>query len=406
MATQVRSNLNHELLHRLRKSSHVTALDAVRGVAASLVVCAHILGPVKLGNMAVLIFFVLSGFLITWLLLRELDATQIISIRDFYARRTLRIFPAFYVFWFICVVATAVRHAPVRWMEAVCAFLYVGDYYTAMHSSHVHQIMSITWSLGVEEKFYLLWPAAFLFWSKDIPKLFRIVVGAVAVLWLYRVVGCLFLHLPPDYLKYSFDSRFADILVGCGLALALKLRKVEGLLLWADRARSIPLLLAATIGLLVFAEGHLSDRWFYMFLLPFSSIVIAVLLVQLVFLGSLRGYAWLEHPVLRFFGRISYSLYLYHMLAIVSVEHYLPHLRLRWAYPLMVALSVGLACLSYYCVEKPFLQLRHRFQSVKKRTRQPVQLVAAGAVADSASGFGVAALKVAGQLPQNNRRGG
>ncbi len=401
MASQVSPSLNNEMLQRLRKSAHLPALDAVRGIAAILVVCAHILGPVKLGNMGVLIFFVLSGFLITWLLLRELEATQSVSIRDFYARRTLRIFPAFYVFWFLCVAATAIRHAPVGWVEAMCAFFYLGDYYTALHFSHVHQIMSITWSLGVEEKFYLIWPTVFVFWCKDIPKLFRIVVGTVAVLWLYRAIGCVLLHLPEDYLKYSFDSRFADILVGCGFALALKLGHVERVLRSADRFRSIPLVLATTLGLVVFAEGHLGSRWFFLFLLPVSSVAIAVLLLQLVFLGSLRGYAWLEHPVLRFFGRISYSLYLYHMLAIVSVEHYLPHLHLRWAYPLMVVLSLGLACLSYYGVEKPFLGMRRRFQARKPRRRQLVPMAAA-----AASGFEVAMLQDTSEFPENQRRSG
>ena len=401
MRMQARRSLNNELLQQLRRRSHLPALDAVRGIAALLVVCAHILGPVKLGNMAVLIFFVLSGFLITWLLLRELDATQTVSLKDFYARRTLRIFPAFYVFWIVCVVATAMRHAPVGWIEAMCAFFYVGDYYTAMHFSHVHQIMSITWSLGVEEKFYLLWPTVFLFWSKDISKLLRVVVGTVAVLWMYRALGCLFLRLPPDYLKYSFDSRFADILVGCGFALALKLGKVEKLLQKADRFRSMPLMLAAMIALLVFAEGHLGNRPFYLFLLPFSSLVIAVLLLDLVFLSSLGRYAWLEHPVLRFFGRISYSLYLYHMLAIVSVEHYLPHLRLRWAYPLMTILSIGLACLSYYCVEKPFLGMRRRFRVMRPRLQEPIRFAAA-----AGSGFEVTLVQDAREFPENNRRSG
>ena len=401
MASQVRPSLNNELLHRLGKSSHLPALDAVRGVAALLVVCAHILGPVKLGNMAVLIFFVLSGFLITWLMLREVEATQGVSIKDFYVRRSLRIFPAFYIFWFVCVVATALRHVPVGWTEAMCAFFYVGDYYTALHFSHVHQIMSITWSLGVEEKFYLLWPTVFVFWCRNIPRLLRIVIGTVAVLWLYRAVGCLFLPLPVDYLKYSFDSRFADILVGCGLAMSLKLGKVEPVLRLADRYRSIPVLLMLVIALTVFAEGHLGSRSFYLLLLPVSSVVIAVLLLQLVFLGSLRGHAWLEHPVLLFLGRISYSLYLYHMLAIVSVEHYLPHLRLRWAYPLMTILSFGLACLSYYCVEKPFLGLRRRFQVRRPRQPQPVPLVAA-----AASGFEVAMAQDLNQFPENKRRSG
>src|SRR5262249_34331446 len=98
---------NDLLLSKISKGSNISALDAVRGVAALSVVIAHTLGPRQLGSMAVAVFFVLSGFLITWLLVRESETTGKISLRDFYIRRTLRIFPAFYVFWIVCVVAAA-----------------------------------------------------------------------------------------------------------------------------------------------------------------------------------------------------------------------------------------------------------------------------------------------------------
>lgn len=380
MALAVPQRLNRQLVERLHKSSHLPALDAVRGIAACMVVWAHILGPLKLGNMAVLIFFVLSGFLITWLLIREVETTQTVSIKGFYARRTLRIFPAFYVFWFICVAAALLRHAVVPWAEATSAFFYMGDYYTAMHASHANQIMSITWSLGVEEKFYLIWPTVFVFWRNNLPKLLRVVLGAIAVIWTYRALAFFFFHLPPDYLLYAFDSRFADILVGCALALSLKEGKVEVLLRAADRWKVVPVLLALGIGCLIFAEGHLSAGWSYVCLLAVSSVVVAALLLQMVFLGSLRGQKWLDHPVLRFLGGISYSLYLYHMLAIVSVEYYLPNLHRRYAFPLMVVLAFALATLSYYCIEKPFLQLRKRFE--KSKPKAAVPLMAASGVAD------------------------
>lgn len=361
MRDEVNPCLNNALLLRLEKKPHIPALDAVRGIAACLVVFAHIVGPVKLGGMAVLVFFVLSGFLITWLLLRELDRTGEISIGNFYARRTLRIFPAFYVFWIICVLVAHLTHAPFSWGEAIASFFYMGDYYTAMHPSHAHQIMGITWSLGVEEKFYLIWPAICVLLRKDLRKLFRVSLFLAGFIWVYRVLACIYLHLPVDYLRYAFDSRFADVLLGCSFALALKLGFLEPVLEAVERVKTFPIWLAGILVVLTALERHMSDRVFYGFALPFSTVVVAVLLVQLIFKADAPGYRWLEHPVLRLLGRISYSLYLYHVVVITSVEHLFPHLRLRWAYPIMCTGSIAAAYLSYRFVEQPFLRLKNYF---------------------------------------------
>jgi len=371
MSDEAKSGLNAALLQRLGKSSHLPALDAVRGIAACLVVFAHILGPLKLGATGVLIFFVLSGFLITWLLLRELERTGEISIHNFYVRRTLRIFPAFYVFWVVCVVVAHVTHASFSWAEAIASFFYMGDYYTAIHPSHAHQIMGITWSLGVEEKFYLLWPAIFLMLRKDLAKLLRVALFLTGFIWLYRTLACIYLHLPVDYLLYSFDSRFADILLGCSFALALKLGLLEPVLAAAVRIKAFPLWLTAVLVSLTILEHRMSVRLFYIFALPLSTVVVAALLVQLIFKADARGYRWLEHPVLRFVGRISYSLYLYHIVVIRSVEHLFPHLRLRWAYSLMWIGSFIAAYMSYKIIEQPFLRLKSRFEKTTSASSLP-----------------------------------
>jgi|HubBroStandDraft_6_1064221.scaffolds.fasta_scaffold378654_1 peptidoglycan/LPS O-acetylase OafA/YrhL len=371
MSDEAKSGLNAALLQRLGKSSHLPALDAVRGIAACLVVFAHILGPLKLGATGVLIFFVLSGFLITWLLLRELERTGEISIHNFYVRRTLRIFPAFYVFWVVCVVVAHVTHASFSWAEAIASFFYMGDYYTAIHPSHAHQIMGITWSLGVEEKFYLLWPAIFLMLRKDLAKLLRVALFLTGFIWLYRTLACIYLHLPVDYLLYSFDSRFADILLGCSFALALKLGLLEPVLAAAVRIKAFPLWLTAILVSLTILEHRMSVRLFYIFALPLSTVVVAALLVQLIFKADSRGYRWLEHPVLRFVGRISYSLYLYHIVVIRSVEHLFPHLRLRWAYSLMWIGSFIAAYMSYKIIEQPFLRLKSRFEKTTSASSLP-----------------------------------
>lgn len=112
-----KTGLNEALLDRLARSSHIPALDAIRGISACMVVLGHTL-PIRLGGVAVSIFFVLSGFLITWVLLREAEFTNRISLRDFYVRRALRISPAFYVFRIICILTARLRSAPFSWAEA------------------------------------------------------------------------------------------------------------------------------------------------------------------------------------------------------------------------------------------------------------------------------------------------
>ena len=126
----------------------------------------------------------------------------------------------------------------------------------------------------------------------------------------------------------------------------------------------LPFLLAFVLVRLALLEYHVSLRIFYIFGFPLTSMLVAVLLIQLVFLGALRGWRWLEHPSLRFLGRISYSLYLYHVVVIATVEFYLmPQLRLRWAIPIMYLGSLAAAYASYHLIERPFLRLKSRFET-------------------------------------------
>jgi peptidoglycan/LPS O-acetylase OafA/YrhL len=114
---------------------------------------------------------------------------------------------------------------------------------------------------------------------------------------------------------------------------------------------------------LALLEDRVSSRLFDIFGFPLTSMLVVVLLIQFVFLGALRGWRWLDHPSLRFLGRISYSLYLYHIVVIATVEFYLmPALRLHWAIPVMYLGSVAAAYASYRLVEQPFLRLKNRFE--------------------------------------------
>lgn len=381
------SSLSQSLLGRLSKGSHIPALDAVRGSAAWLVVVSHTFGPLGLGGMAVSVFFALSGFLITWLLVQESDATGAISLRNFYIRRTLRIFPAFYIFWIICILAALIRGSSVYWPEALSSFFYMGDYYNALHPSHANNIMGVTWSLGVEEKFYLLWPFIFAAFHRSPARLFKFAIGSIGVIWLYRIVATLAFTLPPDYLRYAFDSRFDNILYGCALALALKLGKLGPLLKSVNRFQLLPFALVAVLLALPVLEARFSSSYPYLFGMTLHSAIIVVMLIQLVFLGAVRHWRWLDHPLLRLFGQISYSLYLYHIVVIALVGHFLPHLQMRWSYPIIYLGSAAVAYTSYRTIERPFLRLKDRF-TVTPEASQKGAAVAHGIASTGTSGSG------------------
>ena len=157
--------------------SRLPCLDGLRAIAAYLVVLAHIgilqrIAPDNWGPFAVNIFFVISGFLITFLLIREFEKNSKVSIRKFYLRRTLRIFPAFYVCWGFTLVLGIALHRKFGPWEPVATFFYMGDYYRAFHDSP-KLLMGIAWSLGIEEKFYLLWPMLFVALAGRWAKLFK-----------------------------------------------------------------------------------------------------------------------------------------------------------------------------------------------------------------------------------------
>lgn len=365
------SSLNQQLLANVEARSNIAALDAIRGVSAVAVVVAHTLGPRQLGSMAVAVFFVLSGFLITWLLVKESDNTGRVSLRNFYIRRALRIFPAFYVFWIICIGAAALRGTQIPWGLAGAAFFYIGDYYQSFHYVR-HDIMGNIWSLGVEEKFYLIWPFVFESLHRNPAKLLKLASSVIAAIWLYRVIMTTTLSLPPNYLRYAFEARFDNILFGCVLALGFRLGKLDPILRLVARVSLLPVVIGALLLGLVFLENRLGPTYHYVLGMSLDSTLIAVMLIQFVYLAAMRGWTWLDHPILKFFGRISYSLYLYHVVVLHSIHHYVPHLRPRWADLLIAAGSLAAAYCSYRVIEKPFLQLKGRFALGNSRRERPL----------------------------------
>ncbi|MDQ2950864.1 MAG: acyltransferase [Chloroflexota bacterium] len=351
-----------------------TDLEGLRGVAVALVVLFHarLLG-VAGGFVGVDAFYVLSGFLITGLLVRELGATGRIDLGAFYARRARRILPAASVAIALILAASAVLVAPLDLpqiaADATSSGLFVGniafaaratDYFASTGPSpFLHY-----WSLGVEEQFYLAWPLllaiAFRFRRSHAVTLAVVVVSLLACIAITQVDA--------PWAFYSLPTRAWQLALGA--LLAMHGGRIA-------RLPTVPMALAGWLGLALL--GIAATTYDASTSYPGIAALTPTAGVGLVILaGGRRGGAGrvLGLAPLRWLGRISFSLYLYHwpVLVLIPLAIGEPSLIGRGA---LVLLSVVLALASYLFVERPFRMTRIR-------VRQTARSFALAAVAMSA----------------------
>lgn len=342
------------------------ALDGLRGVAILAVLAFHThhifdSSILKGGNAGVDIFFVLSGFLITALLLEEWQTSGEITLRGFYWRRVLRLVPALLVLlvslYFFADVFLPIGEAGATTRSIPVAFLYASDFGLAFFQLRLGSLQH-TWSLAMEEHFYLVWPlflVAVLKLGASRKRLVVITLSLVVASAVHRAVlhqlGAL-----PVRTYYGIDTRADALLIGCATGMCV----CWGFL----RARSLRLLVVPAVALIVvvmMATGYASA---FMTLGGFTLLAMAAaVVIGWVVLGP----ASYLHGVLAFaplawVGRISYGLYLWHYPIFKASSL----LRAGWSLRLLVALTATLTvtCLSYYLIERPALRLKVRRRTV------------------------------------------
>ena len=330
------------------ESGRLLRLDGLRAIAIGMVFLQHVHG-VPLFWSGVDLFFVLSGYLITGILLRT--RRQPNYFRNFYARRTLRIFPAYYI-----VLAVAVLVLPATRSMAGWAAGYAGNVWVALNTDH--NALGHLWSLAVEEQFYLLWPLAILFCP--VRRRWWLIGTAIVGAWIARG------------LSVGFGSWFAAYtLLPCrmdGLAIGAALALVEfnrgRHVLVAARRWLLPCALAS--GLLFVATA----RVFPWLSVGYGTVCLGL---SVMFYGFLL--AWVlslsnNSPVVRilswrpvtYVGQISYGLYLFHL----PVIYWLGQWYAKGSVALILLASVltlALSMVSWYLIEKPINRHKHRFQS-------------------------------------------
>jgi peptidoglycan/LPS O-acetylase OafA/YrhL len=328
------------------KRSHIPALDGIRAVSVLIVILYHSGLEWVPGDLGVSAFFVLSGFLITWLLFKEEYRTGSVSLKSFYARRILRIFPAYYAFFAVSIAFDYIRGY--RWDHALIysGLFYVMNYYNAFHG-HPPMAIAHAWSLAIEEQFYLLWPFLFLTFRRR--NEFLICAIGIVLIWRTYLYG--FHGVSTAYVYNAFDTRCDSLAIGCLLATLLQSGKFPRV---ASNSSSPVALLA--LGLLVISRSFSPQIYHYTLGFTIDALLISIVIVQAILLRDSIFWRWLEHPVTRYIGTISYPMYLYHIWAIGAA------LRLHvWPIPTAILITVLLASGSYYLIEKPFLRLKSRW---------------------------------------------
>ncbi len=288
-----------------------------------------------------------------------------ISFKNFYARRSLRIFPAFYAYAALLLAFLVVLHKHINIPQTLAALFYVNDYYQAIWGDP-NTGFSHTWSLAVEEQFYLLWAPALLVLLRR-GRVLPALVTAIVTLWVYRLVLTI-VGVHSGYIYEAFDTRADHLLIGCLLAFLLFEQKWTALIRFACQPWMVltNIVILAILNTLEFRYGAPFRDTFAFLVEP---VLVALLIPGLINASATLAGRFLESPPVAGMGRISYSIYLYQQLTIGPVEKALHGKPLLLQAAASLAVTIFAALLSYRIVEKPFLRLKSRFQSAG----QPVQ---------------------------------
>jgi peptidoglycan/LPS O-acetylase OafA/YrhL len=347
-------------------SSRIPSLDGLRAVAVSFVLLAHVthargISPslqgrfwFELGRLGVTVFFVLSGFMITVLLVDELRRSGTVSLRNFFIRRALRILPPAYAFVAVVAILGALGIVPLAQGDLLHAITFTVNF----HPDRAWAIGNL-WSLGVEEQFYLIWPPVFLWLG--LRRSVWLAGGAIALVPVLRVAFWVMFPRQRNAFEEQFELICDGLASGCLLALLVTRHGVQGV------NRRIPAVCVALAPLVI--AGSMAFEIWPAFMLPCGitliNLSVAVLVLWCVAnADSMVGRA-LNSRVAVFGGAISYSLYLWQQ--VFTDRSMVPD---SVPFPANVACSIAAAVASYYLLERPIVSLRRRFRTPATTARQ------------------------------------
>lgn len=328
-----------------KKSQLIPSLDGLRAISIGLVIVAHAMDGHPMGVLGVRVFFVISGYLITRLLLKEINSTGSINLRRFYFRRTMRIFPPFYFFLLVIGLLGLFGVIALGFRDFITSLTYTSDYFFPKSWYVLH-----SWSLAVEEQFYLLYPPLLVLLKKR-----KTVLVLVSVLFLAPVLRIVGFHLFPESqvaIIYGFHANMDALASGCLLAFAAEYERFQKFLQKLTALPQVVIIGAAV--LIYFANNQVQGdhpTFGLSVCVTFMNTAMALIIYWSIansetsFIGRM-----LNTKPLSYIGALSYSLYLWQQL--FTGKEMLDY------FPLNLLLAFICALISFYTVEKYSLKLR------------------------------------------------
>ncbi|SDF59092.1 acyltransferase family protein [Terriglobus roseus] len=348
------------LLHHKSNPYQLEFLKTAKPWLVTLVWALHCVGA-----FGVELFFLLSSYLITRLLLIEVDTTRRLNLKAFYFRRSLRIWPLYFAFLLLCYGIAHLQGYPVAsgfWLAAV---FFVANWYLTHNG--VWLPLALLWTLSIEEQFYVCWPLMMRSGNRRVVK--NIGYATIAISQAAILLLMVTPHLPIPYLEHGrvFYNTFVEVqFFGLGALLALWSERRPTAL---SRSKRFLLAIGGFAALLLascfdpkypsFSVGIFS----YNVMFVLGSIGVIALFRAFLGVSARRFPNWML-----FLGKISYGLYLFNLLATYLVLIYCRNrIPKMLELPVVFLVNVAFAVMAYYVVERPFLVLKSRFEVVRSR---------------------------------------
>ncbi|MBS1525981.1 MAG: acyltransferase [Bacteroidetes bacterium] len=345
-----------EKVNRLKR---IPSLDGFRAISIILVLFAHsrfssgfpqqISSVAQQGAFGVNIFFVISGFLITYLLLKENEDSGAISVKSFYIRRAFRIIPVYslnILFIFLMSLLISIDVSRGNFLHAIT--------FTSNFDAHNSMVFLHYWSLSVEEQFYLFWPAILIFLGRHLKP---IAIAFVLYACVARVISYKFPGHDPVLLAPFFSNSDSIFIGAFGAIIFFEDSNIVKLRIFRSYLAQL-----AVIGIIILFKYFVSHGILGKISLPFSNTVAGcgVLFLLLCYIEPSESpvYKLLNSRVIVHIGILSYSLYIWQEFFFVEKFN-----NIFFTFPYNWALIYIVALASYYLWEKPFLKLKDRFHN-------------------------------------------
>lgn len=360
----IRTKLSAEIttIPEVLQPSHLPGLDGLRGVSIIIVIMSHFFMHTPytksiVGSIGVWTFFVISGFLITTLLIKEKITTGNISLKKFYIRRFFRIIPVAYLFIVIVMVLNYFQHLGIGKMPFIAAFLFLKNLPVHIFSNWY---LDHFWSLSVEEQFYLTFPFLLVYSFRNY---FNIIIGLIIIIPIIEYLG--FNNVGVFYNNHAIHVVTYVIIDLLGNSEYILVGSLISILLFKNIIIVKDTLLSRYLGLILFIWAVLLCTDTSPIFIPNAEILVFPILIGMVIVLNLNPSGLftkiLSNKILIYIGLLSYSLYIWQQLFDNSQD--------RIIHSNLILLQIGglfiVANASYYLYEKTFLKLKNRFEKIK-----------------------------------------